>query len=181
MPRITPPTEFTAEQKPVAEEIAKTIGQLGGPYSAWIIRPELAKRIHHLSNYYRDAAAIPDKLRLLAVLTTIRHWGAEFPWGAQVPQALKAGLAEATIHAIGEGRTPSLADPDEEAVYQVASELLERRSLSDATYRRALDRLGQGVLTELVALVGHFTTVSLTAIAFAIEPAKAPPVPLRKP
>ena len=180
MARINPPTEFTAEQKPVVDEIVKTIGQLGGPYSAWIVRPELAKRIHNLSNYFRGPAAIPDKLRLLAVLTTIHHWGAEFPWGAQVPQALKAGLAEATIHAIGDGKTPSFTDPDEEAVYQVASELLERRSLSDGTYRRALDRLGQGVLVELVSLVGHFSTVSLTAVAFEIAPRGAPPVPLRK-
>lgn len=180
MSRITVPTEFTAEQKPVAEEIMKTIGQLGGPYGAWINRPELAKRIHNLSNYYRGPAAIPDKLRLLAVLVTIRHWGAEFPWSAQVPQALKAGLAQATIHAIGEGKVPSLTDPDEEVVYQVATELLDRRSLSDATYRRALDRLGQGVLTELVALVGHFTTVSLTAVAFQIDVRNPPAVAMRK-
>jgi len=180
MSRITVPKDLTDEQRPVAEEIIKTIGQLGGPYGAWINRPELARRIHHLSNYFRADAAIPDKLRLLAVLVTIRHWGADFPWSAQVPQALAAGLPQATVAAIGEGKMPSITDLDEEAVYQVASELLERRTLSDATYRRALDRLGQGVLTELVALVGHFTTVSLTAIAFAIEPAKAPPVPLRK-
>jgi 4-carboxymuconolactone decarboxylase len=180
MSRIAVPKELTAEQKPVAEEIIKTIGQLGGPYGAWINRPELAKRIHHLSNYFRSSAAIPDKLRLLAVLLTIRHWGADFPWSAQVPQALAAGLSQATIAAIGEGKVPSIIDLDEEAVYQVATELLERRTLSDATYRRALDRLGQGVLTELVSLVGHFTTVSLTAVAFDIQPAKVPPVPLRK-
>jgi 4-carboxymuconolactone decarboxylase len=180
MPRITVPKELTAEQKPVAEEIIKTIGQLGGPYGAWINRPELAKRIHDLSNYFRSGAAIPNKLRLLAVLVTIRHWGADFPWSAQVPQALAAGLSQATIHAIGEGKAPSITDLDEEAVYQVATELLERRSLSDATYRRALDQLGEGVLTELVALVGHFTTVSLTAIAFDIAVQKAPPVALRK-
>ena len=180
MSRIVVPTELTAEQKPVAEEIIKSIGRLGGPYGAWINRPELAKRIHQLSDYFRSGAAIPNKLRLLAVLVTVRHWGADFPWSAQVPQALAAGLPQATIAAIGEGKMPSFTDLDEEAVYQVATELLERRTLSDATYRRALDRLGQGVLTELVALVGHFTTVSLTAVAFDIQPAKAPPVAMHK-
>ncbi|HXQ51626.1 MAG TPA: hypothetical protein VN802_11075 [Stellaceae bacterium] len=180
MPRITVPTELSAEQKAVAERIVKTIGQLGGPYAAWINRPELASRIFQLSDYFRSGAAIAPRLRLLAVLLTIRHWGADFPWSAQAPQALTAGLAPATVHAIAEGKTPSLTDPDEEVVYQVATELLERRTLSDATYRRALDRLGQGELTELVAVVGHFSTVSLTAIAFDIQPAKPPAVALKK-
>jgi 4-carboxymuconolactone decarboxylase len=180
MPRVTVPTELSPEQKIVAERIVKSIGQLGGPYGAWINRPEMASRIHQLSDYFRSGAAIEPRLRLLAVLLTIRHWGADFPWSAQAPQALAAGLAPATIAAIAEGKTPSLTDPDEQAVYQVATELLERRSLSDATYGRALDRLGQGVLTELVTVVGHFSTVSLTAIAFDIQPAKPPAVALRK-
>lgn len=180
MPRISVPAEMTAEQKPVAERIAKSIGAVGGPYGAWIHCPELASRIHHLSDYFRGEAAIPPRLRLIAVLRTVRHWGADFPWSAQAPQALAAGLSPAIVAAIGEDKTPSFTDPAEEVAYQVASELLERHAVSDATYRRALDRLGQPALIELVAVVGHFTTVSLTAIAFDIQPAKPPAVPLTK-
>ncbi len=182
MARVTVPAEMSAEQKAVAERVKKSIGrpQIGGPYSAWIQRPELCSRILELSDYFRDEATIPPKLRMLGVLLAVRHWGADYPWSAQAPRALEAGLSQATVAAIGEGKMPSFADLDEEAAYQVASELLERRTLSDATYRRALDRLGQGVLVELVAAVGHFTIVSLTAIAFDIQPAQPPSPPLKK-
>jgi 4-carboxymuconolactone decarboxylase len=179
MSRISVPAELSAEQKVVADRIVKSIGQIGGPYSAWIHRPELCSRIQQLSDYFRAGSALPPKLRMIGVLMSIKHWGAEFPWSAQVPQALSAGLTQAQVTAIGDGKVPSFTDPDEEVAYQVAAELLERRSLSDATYGRALDRLGQGVLVELVAVVGHFSTVSLTAVAFAIDP-RPVPIPLRR-
>jgi 4-carboxymuconolactone decarboxylase len=182
MARISVPASMSAEQNSVADRVKKSIGrpQIGGPYSAWIHRPELCERILGLSDFFRDGTILPPKLRMIGVLMSVKHWGADYPWGAQAPRALEAGLSQATVAAIGEGRTPSFTDLDEEAAYQVASELLERRALSDATYRRALDRLGQDVLVELVAVVGHFSTVSLTAIAFDVQPAQPPKIPLHK-
>ena len=174
--------ELSPEQNSVAEKVKKSIGrpQIGGPYSAWIHRPPLCERILGLSDYFRDGSILPPKLRMIGVLMSVRYWGADYPWSAQVPRALEAGLSQATVTAIGEGKTPSFTDLDEEAAYQVASELLGRRTLSDATYKRALDRLGQDVLVELVAIVGHFSTVSLTAIAFDVQPAQPPATPLKK-
>jgi 4-carboxymuconolactone decarboxylase len=182
MARIAVPAQMSAEQQSVAERVKKSIGrpQIGGPYSAWIHRPPLCSRILELSDYFRDGSIVPPKLRMIGVLLAVRHWGADYPWSAQVPRALQAGLSQAMVAAIGEGKTPSFSDLDEEAAYQVASELLERRTLSDATYRRALDRLGEDVLVELVAIVGHFTTVSLTAIAFDVQPASPPSPQLKK-
>jgi 4-carboxymuconolactone decarboxylase len=180
MARISPPTQMNAEQQAIAEKLKQTIGQVGGPYGAWIHRPALCDRIQNLSDYFRSGTVLPDKLRMIGVLMSIRHWGADFPWAAQVPNGLKAGLSQAMIAAIGEGKVPSFTDLDEEAAYQVAAELLERRTLTDATYRRALDRLGEGVLIELVAVVGHFSTVSLTAIAFDIQPNRQVAVPMQK-
>ncbi|MGH7088558.1 MAG: carboxymuconolactone decarboxylase family protein [Stellaceae bacterium] len=180
MARISAPTEMNAEQQAIADRLKQTIGQVGGPYGAWIHRPALCARIQQLSDYFRGGTVLPPKLRMIGVLMSIRHWGADFPWTAQVPHALNAGLTHATVAAIGEGKIPSFTDLDEEAAYQVASELLERRSLSDATYRRALDRLGEEVLIELVAVLGHFSTVSLTALAFDIQPTRTAAVPLHK-
>jgi len=180
MTRITVPTEMTPEQKLVAERIAKSLGAVRGPYSAWIHRPELASRIHHLTDYFRNDAAIPSRLRMLAVLLTIRHWGAEYPWSVQVPHGLDAGLSPATVTAVGEGKTPSFTEPDEEIVHRVATELLERHAVSDSTYRLALDRLGQPAFVELIAVIGHFSLISLTAVAFDIHAIKSPPVPLSK-
>ena len=182
MARVTMPTTMTAEQKRVADTIMKMIGSttIGGPYSAWIHRPELAQRLQSVSEYFRQHSVIPPRLRLLAVLTVVRHWGADYPWSVQVPGAIEAGIAPAIVAAIAEGRTPDFKDIDEEAVYDFATELLRGGVVSEATYRRAHDRLGQGVMTELVGVIGHFTTVSLTVNAFDISATRPVSPELRK-
>jgi 4-carboxymuconolactone decarboxylase len=170
MARVTMPTDMTTEQKKVADAIMKMIGTttISGPYSAWIHRPELAHRLQSVSEYFRKESVIPPRLRLLAVLITVRHWTAAYPWSVQVPGAIEAGLAPAIVAAIAEGKTPDFKDLDEGYVYEFATELLRGGVVSEATYRQAHDRLGQGVMTELVGVIGHFTTVSLTVNAFDI-------------
>ncbi|HUB94530.1 MAG TPA: hypothetical protein VL993_01345 [Stellaceae bacterium] len=175
MARATMPTDLTTEQKRVADAIMKMIGTttISGPYSAWIHRPELCHRLQQVSDYFRKDSVIPPRLRLLAVLTVVRHWGADYPWSVQVPAAIEAGLAPAVVTALAEGRTPEFKDIDEGIVHAFVTELLRGGTVSDATYRRAHDRLGQGLLTDLVGVVGHFTTVSLTVNAFDIRPTRA--------
>ena len=46
--------------------------------------------------------------------------------------------------------------------------LLDRRELDDAAYAGATDLLGERGLVELVATVGYYTTVSMTAAVFGI-------------
>jgi 4-carboxymuconolactone decarboxylase len=182
MARVTTPTDMTMEQKRVAAAIMKMIGadSVGGPYSAWIHRPELAERLQAMSQYLRTHSVISPRLRLLGVLIVVRHWGADYPWSVQVPSAIEAGIAPAIVAAIAEGKTPVFKDLDEEVVYAFATELLRGGTVSDETYRRAHDRLGQGVLTELVGVLGHFTTVSLTVNAFDIGATLPVSPPLRK-
>jgi 4-carboxymuconolactone decarboxylase len=172
MARVTTPTDMTMEQKRVAEAIVKMIGAVGGPYSAWIHRPELAERLQAMSQYLRTHSVISPRLRLLAVLIVVRHWNADYPWSVQAPNAIEAGIGPAIVAAIADGKAPVFKDLDEEVVYEFSTELLRGGAVSDVTYRRALDRLGQGVLTELVGVLGHFTTVSLTVNAFDIRPTR---------
>jgi 4-carboxymuconolactone decarboxylase len=162
---------MTAAQEQVADRIAQAIGALRGPFIAWIRCPELAARLYALADFFlRSKTALPKELGLLAILVTIRHWGAAFPWSVQVPRALAAGIEPSVIAAIGAGETPSFAMPDAAIVHRLARELLGTRAISDATYREARDLLGQAALVELVGAIGYFSTVSLTAAAFDITP-----------
>jgi 4-carboxymuconolactone decarboxylase len=114
------------------------------------------------------------------VLTVVRHWTADYPWSVQVPGAIESGLSPSVVAAIAEGATPDFGNGDEGLVYAFVTELLRGGVLSDATYKRAHERLGQGVLTELLGVVGHFTTVSLTVNAFDIRPTRPVSPEMRK-
>jgi 4-carboxymuconolactone decarboxylase len=176
--RDLPAEDMSAAQREFAAALAASIGGVHGPYLAWIARPELGARIHHLLDYIRFESPLPRRLRMIATLVSVRHWGAAYAWGVQVPIAVASGLPLGVVEAIAAGRSPEFDDADDAVAYAVCSELLARRELSDETYRGAVERLGQELITELVATVGHFCIVSLTLLAFDVQPRNVASPPL---
>ena len=85
-------------------------------------------------------------------LAVARHWGAKYPWFAQVRASLGVGIDQATIDAINARKEPNIADARERACFTVARELLASKGLSDATYAAANKALGE---EHLVAAGRH--------------------------
>ncbi len=101
------------------------------------------------------------KLNELAALVTIRNAGAQFPWYAHHRAGVQAGLSEATVSAIAEGRKPAGLQPDEQAVYNFCAEVLRTTQVSDATFAAAKQQLGERGVVEVMGVIGYYQTVSL--------------------
>jgi 4-carboxymuconolactone decarboxylase len=171
---IIAPERMTPEQKKVYEESVAAgtpTGATGGPYTAYIRSPEYMRLHRAVGNYLRNSS-LPGRLRQMLVLRTIKHWGAKYPWVVQVRASLREGLEQSIIDAIDKGQSPALTSPQDSAAFQFCNELLETKKVSDATYKRALELFGEAGLVDMVATVGSFTTTSLTANAFDIDPPK---------
>jgi 4-carboxymuconolactone decarboxylase len=155
--------QMTPEQKKLADLIAsgKIQGGNGGPFNVLLRSPALGESVVRYGEYVRFKTPLPVKLNELAVLITTRYWSAQFPWYAHHRAALQAGLNEAIIGAIAEGRRPPSMQPDEEAIYNFCMELLKTSAVSDATFRAAKDRLGEAGVVELLGIVGYYGTVSM--------------------
>lgn len=82
--------------------------------------------------------ALPPKLTEIAVLMTARHWTQQFIWNAHIKLAEKAGVRPDLVQAIAKGRRSVKMADDEAMIYDFCDELLRNRSISDATYARAL-------------------------------------------
>ncbi len=161
----------------VYDEAQATGGPVGGPYYAYIRNPELMRRPQDLRNCLQ-AGPLSGRERQIIHLLVARHWGAKYPWVAQVRASLEAGLDQEAIDAINGSRVPTLDDPRENAAYEVARELLADRRLSDATYAAAEDRLGLEDLIAVVASVGQFSMTCCTTNAFDITAPGDAPTPL---
>jgi 4-carboxymuconolactone decarboxylase len=74
---------------------------------------------------------------------------------------VQAGISPAVADAIAEGRRPSAMPPDEQAVYNFATELLETKQVSDATFDAAKKLLGERGVVELINVMGWYGTVSM--------------------
>ncbi len=182
-PRFPQPTmeQLNPEQQAVAAEVLKqSSAGLGGPYGMLIKSPELLKRYLLMTDYLRQKTSLPHRLNEMAILLEARLWDAQYEWWAHEPLARKAGLSDAIIEDIRAGKRPGSMQPDEAIVYDVVTELLNTRQLSDDTFGKAKQILGEQQVVDLVAVTGFYVMVSAVVIAgrIAIPNGGAPPMPV---
>jgi 4-carboxymuconolactone decarboxylase len=177
IPELTPES-MSQKQKEVMELITSGPHQrVIGPYPAWLQSPELARRARDLSEYLRFHSAPSKRHAEIAILVTGRYWKAEFEFYAHAELARKAGVEEHIIGALAAGKRPDFSSDEDVVVYELSTELLETRRISDATYRRALETFGMQTLVDLVAIVGYYCMVSTTLNAFEAPLPKGEPSP----
>jgi 4-carboxymuconolactone decarboxylase len=83
---------------------------------------------------------------------------------------MRGGLDPNVAAALAEGRRPEGMAPDESAVYDFCIELHRNRSVSDETYARALELLGEQGIVDMIGLSGWYTLVSMTLNVARIMP-----------
>jgi 4-carboxymuconolactone decarboxylase len=173
--------QLNPEQQAVAAEVLKqSSAGLGGPYGMLIKSPELLKRYLLMTEYLRQKTSLPHRLNEMAILLEARLWDAQYEWWAHEPLARKAGVPDAVIEDIRAGKRPATMQPDEAVVYDVVTEILNKRQLSDDTFARAKQILGEQQVVDLVAVTGFYVMVSAVVIAGRIEIPNggAPPMPV---
>jgi 4-carboxymuconolactone decarboxylase len=154
--------EMTPAQKAMIEHVLSgPRGSTDGPFNVQLRSPEMGDLGQQFGAATRFATTVPRKLYELAIIITARHWTAQFEWTAHHRGALQAGVSPAVCDAIAEGRRPSAMPPDEEAVYNFATELLERKQVSDATFDAAKKVLGERGVVDLISVMGWYGTVSM--------------------
>jgi 4-carboxymuconolactone decarboxylase len=182
-PRFPQPAmeQLTPEQQVVAAEVLKqSSAGLGGPYGMLIKSPELLKRYLTMTEYLRQKTSLPHRLNEMAILLEARIWDAQYEWWAHEPLARKAGLSDAIIADIREGKRPASMQPDEAVVYDVVTQLLNKKQLPDDTFGRATQILGEQQTIDLIAVTGFYVMVSAVVIGgrIAIPNGGPPPMPV---
>jgi len=167
--RMPAPGEMSRQQAAVCDEVLSGArGRLPTPVIAWIQNPEMASHALRLGETLRFRTGLAPQLVELATLVCARHWKSSQVWQSHRRHALAAGLDEGIIEAIELDRTPALPDPTLRAAYDLATALLSRQRVPDQIYHGASDALGPRGVVELVAIVGYYCLVSLTANAFEL-------------
>jgi 4-carboxymuconolactone decarboxylase len=157
MPAI-PVDKMTDAQKKAASEFAEGRGYaVRGPFAAMLRSPEVMLRAKAMGDYVRFKSTIPARLNELAIIITARQWVQNYEWQAHRPLAEKAGLNPRIAQAIADGHRPAGMAADEEIVYDFCMELHANKSVSDATYKRALDTFGEQGVIDLTAANGYYT------------------------
>jgi 4-carboxymuconolactone decarboxylase len=154
--------QLTPEQKTMVEHLfAGERGGMNGPFNVLLRSPEMGDLAQKLGAQLRFHSALSGKQRELAIIMTARYWTAQYEWTAHRKLAMQAGISPAIADAIAAGQRPSSLEPDEEIVYNFCNEILNTKHVSDATYKAAVDKLGERGVVDLTALVGYYQFVSM--------------------
>ena len=165
-------------QRPLGEQIMKvsSIG-LGGPYSPLLRSPVLGQRMFDLLYYLRWNSSVPLRLNEMAILMVGRIRRSQVEWFAHGPLAAKAGLSPEIIADLKAQKRPANMKPDEAVVYDFVTELTSKHQVSDETFSRAKQILGEQQVVDLTTVTGTYVTVAML-LAMAEEgvpPGKEPP------
>ena len=150
-----------------------------GPLAVAMHRPELAEAMSALGLVLRFNSSFEPRLREFAILTCGRHWDCQFEWASHEGEARKAQLSEISIATLKTGGA-TFAQPDEQAIFDYATELLTRKFAADTTYQRIVALFGVPGAVELTGLIGYYAMVALMLNAAEIEvPPGMPSLPPR--
>ena len=150
-----------AQKTMVNDLLAGSRTSLSGPFNVLLRSPEMGNLAQKLGEYVRFKSAVPRKLNEMAIIMTAKWWSSPYEWTAHKTAAQQAGLNNAIIDAIQAGRRPATMQKDEAVVYDFCSELRERRRVSDAKFKAAVDLLGEQGVVDLIAVMGYYDLVAM--------------------
>ena len=154
--------EMTPAQRTMVEHLysGERAGATG-PFNVLLRSPEMGDLAQQFGASMRFHSSLPRKLNEMAIILTARYWTAQYEWSAHRKSAAEAGLSESIIQAIAAGKRPSSMDPDETAVYNFGTELLNTKQVSDPVFKAAVGKFGEKGVVDLVSVMGYYHLVSM--------------------
>jgi len=123
--------------------------------------PEVMNMARAMGDYLRYHSAIGNTFSELVIFITAREWSQDYEWYVHYPIALKAGIAKDIADAIADGRRPTGMSADEEIVYDLTTEILKNKRISDATFQRAERHFGKKGVVDMVGIAGYYTFLAM--------------------
>lgn len=167
-----PYDEMTPEQQEGYHSMLEARGRLPGPNKIYVHNPKLAKVMGPLGAHFRTGYSLSEREREIAVCIINSKWRAAYPTEAHERHAKAAGVPAEKIDAILSGLHTSFEDTREQVVYEMATCLANERWVPRGLYDRAVEALGHVGITDVITLMGFYSSVSMT-LAFYDVPAGA--------
>ena len=176
LPPIPPEKLTDAQKKAAAEFEANRKQPVFGPFVPLSRSPQLMQIAERLGNFVRYGSSLPRAVSEFAILLQSRRWTQQYEWYVHAPDARTAGLSEAIIQAIADGRRPDDMSEEQEIVYAFCTELNESRSVTDHTYARMVGKFGEQGMMDLIGLNGYYSFIAmvLNVSRFPLPPGNTP-------
>jgi 4-carboxymuconolactone decarboxylase len=169
----TPVDQMSPEMRDAYDFTKKLRGMVPGPHRIWLANPKLSKTIVPTGAYYQTQSSLTKAEIEIATNVINGRWLAAYSnYEHEMIAEKRGGLPPEKVEALIAGLPASFENPRQQVVYELASTLAQPRVVPKGLYRRAKALLGDAGIVDVTMLMGWFTGVSLTLMAFDV-PASA--------
>lgn len=165
----TPVAEMPQDMKQAYDLTLSLRGLVPGPHKIWLANPALSRTIVPTGAYFQTESTLTKAEIEIATNVVNGHWRAAYAnYEHEIIGIRRGGLEPEKVEALIAGLPTSFDDARQQVVYELASTLAAARVVPRGLFRRARDLLGEAGIVDVTALMGWFTTVSLTLMAFDV-------------
>lgn len=165
----TPVEEMPPEMRSAYEYTRQLRGLVPGPHKIWLANPGLSKAIVPTGAYFqKDSSLSKAEIEIVTNVINGRWLAAYSSYEHEKIGEELGGLEPRKVEALITGLPTSFDDPRQQITYELASTLAQPRVVPAGLYRRARDTIGDEGIVDVTALMGWFTAVSLTLMAYDV-------------
>ena len=165
----TPVDQMSPEMRSAYDFTKNLRGVVPGPHKMWLANPKLSKTIVPTGAYYQTQSTLTKtEIEITTNVINGRWLAAYGNYEHEIIAEKLGGLPPARVEALIAGLPTFFDDPRQQVVYELASTLAKPRVVPKGLYRRAKELLGDAGIVDVTMLLGWFTGVSLTLMAFDV-------------
>ena len=150
-----------AQKKAAAEFLVERKQEVFGPFVPLSRSPQLMINAAKMGTYLRFGNALPRDVSEFAILLVSRRFTQQYEWYVHAADGKTAGLSDAIIQAVADGRRPEGMTDGMEIVYEFSNELNDFHSVTDRTYARMVAKYGEQGMMDLIGLNGYYSMISM--------------------
>jgi 4-carboxymuconolactone decarboxylase len=165
----TPVADMPRDMKRAYDVTRSLRGLVPGPHKIWLANPALSETIVPTGAYFQTRSTLTKAEIEIATNVINGHWRAAYAnYEHEIIGVRQGGLDPEKVAALVAGLPTGFDDPRQQVVHELASTLAAARVVPRGLFRRARDLLGDAGIVDVTALMGWFTSVSLTLMAFDV-------------
>jgi 4-carboxymuconolactone decarboxylase len=165
----TPVDRMSPEMLDAFEFTKKLRDAVPGPHKIWCCNPKLSKTIVPTGAYFQTQSSLTKAEIEITTNVINGRWLAAYSNHEHEVIAEKlGGLPPEKVEALIAGSPTSFGDARQQVVYELASALAQPRVVPIGLFRRAKALLGDAGIVDVTVLMGWYTGVSLTLMAYDV-------------
>jgi 4-carboxymuconolactone decarboxylase len=165
----TPVERMPADMRAAYDFTRKLRGMVPGPHKIWLANPKLSETVVPTGAYFQKHSTLTKaEIEIVTCVVTGRWSAAYANYEHEIIAEETAALPPLKVERLIAGLPTQFDDARQQAIYELSSALAQPRVVPSGLFRRAKDLLGESGIVDVTMLMGWFTGVCLTLMAFDV-------------